>query len=174
MYPHDTEKLRLGRTIMQRKARDNARTPVQWDDSPHGGFTSANATPWMRVNDDYPTVNAATQLKPSKSPNELSVHAFWKRGMENRKKHKDAFVYGDFELLDESHSKIFAYVKSSDSERWVVALNFSAETVKWEGLGELKISKWVVGNYDESLLGGKATSGTVELKPWEGMLGLCE
>ncbi|KAF2496718.1 glycoside hydrolase [Lophium mytilinum] len=171
LYPNNPEKLALAHKILQRKARDNARTPVQWDDSPHAGFTSADAKPWMRVNDDYKTVNAAAQLKLSK---DLSVHAFWKRGMENRKKHKDAFVYGDFHLLDEAHKQVFAYKKSSKSETWVVALNFSGETAKWDGLGGLKIAKWVAGNYDESLLAEKATSGTVELKPWEGVLGLVE
>ncbi|KAF2801616.1 glycoside hydrolase [Mytilinidion resinicola] len=171
LYPNNPEKLALARKILQRKARDNARTPVQWDDSPHAGFTSADAKPWMRVNDDYQTVNAAAQLKPS---DELSVHAFWKRGMANRKKHKDAFVYGDFHLLDDAHKQVFSYKKSSKSETWVVALNFSGQTAKWDGLGGLKISKWVAGNYDESLLSEKATSGTVELKPWEGILGLIE
>ena len=77
---------------INKKARDNARTPMQvchclphqpihlpllklpyqWDSTPHAGFTTA-AQPWMRVNDDYPTWNAVTQVG-----NKDSVHAFWK------------------------------------------------------------------------------------------------
>ncbi|OCK80164.1 glycoside hydrolase family 13 protein [Lepidopterella palustris CBS 459.81] len=173
MYPSNTEKLSLARKILQRKARDNARTPVQWDSSPHAGFTIATATPWMRVNDDYHSVNAAAQLASSKSSNDLSVHAFWKRGMANRKKHKDVFVYGDFELVDVESEHVFSYRRWNGKESWVVALNFSGENVEWEGLGGLKVQKWVAGNYDESGLGEKPTSGIVELRPWEGLLGIC-
>lgn len=100
MYPGDEEKQALARKIMQKKARDNARTPVQWTNEAHAGFTSANAKPWMRVNDDYKTVNAKAQLdNANPSPGTLSVHAFWKRGLEYRKENKDVFVYGDFEFL---------------------------------------------------------------------------
>ncbi|KIJ60143.1 glycoside hydrolase family 13 protein [Hydnomerulius pinastri MD-312] len=64
----------------QQKARDHARTPMQWDSSPNGGFTKG--TPWMRVNDDYNEWNAALQLG-----DEESVHAFWKRAIGVRKQH---------------------------------------------------------------------------------------
>ena len=174
MYPNDASKMAEARKVLQRKARDNARTPVQWDSSPHAGFTSPSATPWMRVNDDYKTVNAAAQLAPSKSPNELSVHAFWKKALANRKEHKSVLIYGDFQLVEETHELIFAYKRFNAKETWVVVLNFSGKTVRWEGLGELKVDKWVMGNYDESSLGDKAKSGALELRPWEGLLGICE
>lgn len=174
MYPNDASKMAEARKLLQRKARDNARTPVQWDSSPHAGFTSPSATPWMRVNDDYKTVNAAAQLAPSKSPNELSVHAFWKKALANRKEYKSVLIYGDFQLVDETHELIFAYKRFNTKNTWVVVLNFSGETVKWEGLGELKVNKWVMGNYDESSLGDKAKSGALGLRPWEGLLGICE
>jgi oligo-1,6-glucosidase len=160
---------------MQRKSRDNARTPVQWDSSAHGGFTSSSAKPWMRVNDDYKTINAAAQLSDSHpSPGTLSVHAFWKRALENRKKHKDVFVYGDFEMLDLEDKKIVAFRRWSEKEAFVTVLNLSGEKVTWEKLGDLTVKKWVAGNYDETDLDSKTTNGKVELRPWEGLLGMLE
>lgn len=173
MYPNDEGKLSLARKILQRKARDNARTPVQWSSATHAGFTSPSSKPWMRVNDDYESVNADTQVSnPNPAPGVLSVHAFWKRGLDNRKKHKDVFVYGDYEVLDAEHSKVVAYKRWSADEAFVTVLNFSGETVRYEGLSGVEVKKWVAGNYDERELEGRSTQGAVELRPWEGLLGV--
>lgn len=175
MYPGNEEKQALAREIMQKKSRDNARTPVQWTSEAHGGFTSADAKPWMRVNDDYKTVNAAAQLdNPNPSAGTLSVHAFWKRGLECRKENKDVFVYGDFELLDPESNKIVAYRRWSENRSFVTVLNFSGEKLSWDGLGDLKVKKWVAGNYNETDIDGKVKSGALELRPWEAILGLLE
>jgi glycosidase len=175
MYPGNEEKQSLARKIMQKKSRDNARTPVQWTSEPHAGFTSAAAKPWMRVNDDYQTVNAKAQLdNPTPSPGTLSVHAFWKRGLECRKDNKDVFVYGDFELLDPEDKKVVAYRRWSEDKAFITILNFSGEKLAWDKLGGLKVKKWVAGNYDEREIDHKAKSGEVELRPWEAVLGLLE
>lgn len=127
----------------------------------------------MRVNEDYTTVNAEAQLAtPNPSPGTLSVHAFWKRGLDNRKKHKDVFVYGDFELIDADNDKVVAYKRWSADEAFVSVLNFSGETLQWEGLGGVEIKKWVAGNYDERELDAKSKTGKIELRPWEGLLGI--
>jgi len=131
MYPNDNEKLAHARHVLQRKARDHSRTPMQWTSEAHGGFCNPEVTPWMRVNDDYKTVNAAVQ-RANKDPNELSVLQFWKRGLENRKRHKGVFVYGDFQLLDKENPKIFAYLRTSETDgTWMVVLNFSKHDVDW-------------------------------------------
>lgn len=175
IYPNDTEKLAHARKVMQRKARDNARTPVQWNAEPHGGFTAPSSKPWMRVNDDYKTINADAQLaNPTPSPGTLSVHAFWKRGLENRKKHKEVFVYGDFALIDAENEKVVAWKRWSKDEAFVFVGNFSGEELKWDGFEELKIKKWVAGNYDETKFDQKETSGALTLRPWEGLLGMVE
>ncbi|KAF2473650.1 alpha-glucosidase-like protein maltase [Lindgomyces ingoldianus] len=175
MYPGNEEKLALARKILQKKARDNARTPVQWDASPHAGFTLPSSTSWMRVNDDYKTINAAAQLgNPSPTPGTLSVHAFWKRALVNRKNNKNVFVYGDFELLDPDHAQVVAYKRWGADEAFVTVLNFSRENVSWKGIGRFKVKKWVAGNYDESGLEKKEISESVTLRPWEGLLGLLE
>ncbi|KAH8704423.1 glycoside hydrolase superfamily [Phaeosphaeriaceae sp. PMI808] len=175
LYPGDEEKQALARTIVQKKARDNARTPVQWDDQPHAGFTSPTSKPWMRVNSDYPTINAAAQLaSPQPSPGTFSVHAFWKRALENRKKHADVFVYGDFEMLDPEHEKVVAFRRWGEKEAFVTVLNLSGGKVTWDGLGSIKVIKWVAGNYDERELEQRGLSGIVELRPWEALLGTVE
>ena len=175
MYPGNEDKQALAHKIMQKKSRDNSRTPVQWTSEPHAGFTSANAKPWMRVNDDYKSVNAAAQLSnPNPSPGTLSVHAFWKRGLECRKENKDVFVYGDFELLDPEDNKVVAYRRWSEKNAFVTVLNFSGEKLSWDGLEGLKVKKWVAGNYDEREIDGKAKSGTLEVRPWEALLGMLE
>ncbi|KAK2600227.1 hypothetical protein QQS21_005023 [Conoideocrella luteorostrata] len=116
----------LLKTEYQKKSRDNARTPMQWDDSPQAGFTTSG-TPWMRVNDNYKQINAASQVK---APD--SVYHTYRRALEKRKEHKDVFVYGDFELVDEENDKIFAYKRvASNGDAALIVCNFSKSEVAW-------------------------------------------
>ncbi|KAL2685073.1 hypothetical protein Neosp_006168 [[Neocosmospora] mangrovei] len=111
----------------QLKSRDNARTPMQWDATPNAGFTAADVTPWMRVNDNYREINAASQTSDPDS-----VYHCWRRVLEKRKEHVDIFVYGDFQLVDEAHEKVFAYSRKADNgDVALVVCNFAAETVSW-------------------------------------------
>jgi oligo-1,6-glucosidase len=160
---------------MQKKSRDNARTPVQWTSEPHAGFTSPSSTPWMRVNSDYPTVNAQSQLSnPKPSPGQLSVHAFWRRALANRKENADVFVYGDFEMLDMQHKEVVAFKRWSKDKAFMTVCNFSGEEILWEVSETENVKKWVAGNYDERDLEkrevGKGVG--VRLRAWEGLLGI--
>jgi oligo-1,6-glucosidase len=129
----------------------------------------------MRVNTDYPTINAESQLSnPQPTPGTLSVHAFWRRALAHRKKHADVFVYGDFEMLDMDDKRVVAFRRWSEKEGFVTVLNLSGEEVVWEGLGGVKVGKWVAGNYDERELEGSSVDGKVELRPWEALLGTVE
>lgn len=119
----------------------------------------------MRVNDDYKTVNVEAQRAFS-SPDDLSVLQFWKRALENRKKHKDAFVYGTYKLLDDEHKTVFAYKRASKTEAFVVVLNFSAEEVEWKITSDAKVTKWAAGNYTTGEV-GKSTEGAIKLRPYE-------
>jgi glycosidase len=170
LYPHDKKKLQEAREIMQRRARDHSRTPVQWDASVNAGFFAQDVTPWMRVNDDYKSVNAEAQTGTCKSGG-LSVYQFWQRCLERRKKHKDAFVYGTFTALDSGNSdSVIAYQMSSSKDAFVVALNFSGDEVAWTIPETVGIDGWVDTNYD-SWDSKKATKVEVLLRAWEGVVG---
>lgn len=176
-YSHDKKALEEAKWNLQRKSRDNARTPVQWNGGANAGFCDEATTPWMRVNDDYGTVNAEAQRKHSSDEDDqLSVLQFWKRGIENRKANKDVFIYGDFACLDEEHEDVFAYKRWSEAgDAFIVVLNFSERDVEWTlpKVEEGKVVKWVAGNYQKGAP-EKALSGRIALKPWEGILGVAK
>lgn len=127
----------------------------------------------MRVNSNHTYINAAAQLSPpDPSSGEMSVFRFWQRGLADRKKHKEAFVYGDFEVLDEEGEDVFAYLRSGGGERFLVVLNFSGEARRWEMPGGVEVEEWVCGNYTAGKP-ERATGGVIEVKAWEGLLGIC-
>ena len=86
------------------KGRDNARTPMQWDDTAHAGFTTG--TPWMQVNPNYREINAEAARKDPDS-----VFHYYRKLIRLRKENP-IFAEGDFRLLLEEDENIFAYVRS--------------------------------------------------------------
>jgi oligo-1,6-glucosidase len=104
---------------MAKMSRDQARTPVQWDASPGAGFTAG--TPWLAINPDHVTVNAAAQVDDPDS-----VFAHYQRLIALR--HEDPVVTdGDFELLLPEHPVIWAFLRRTPDAQLLVAANFSAE-----------------------------------------------
>ncbi|KAI7257372.1 glycoside hydrolase [Hortaea werneckii] len=169
MYPNDPERVNQAKDCLQRKARDHSRTPVQWSAGPNAGFCAEGVEPWMIVNKDYQTVNAEAQ-RNFQGEDQLSVLQFWKRGLQNRKDNKDVFVYGDYELLDDSTYEVFAYKRKTATRAFVTVLNFSGKEVQWKVPSQAAVEKWVAGNYTASAP-EKPVEGTVTLRPWEGLLG---
>jgi oligo-1,6-glucosidase len=106
---------------MAKMSRDQARTPVQWDASPGAGFTAG--TPWLAINPDHVTVNAAAQVDDPDS-----VFAHYRRLIALR--HEDPVVTGgDFELLLPEHPAIWAFLRRTPEAELLVAANFSAGPV---------------------------------------------
>ena len=175
LYSHDPEKLAYAKTILQRKARDHARTPMQWSNAPNAGFCDEGVTPWMRVNEDYQEFNAEREMADQDEGDDLmSVWKFWKRGLANRKEHKDAFIYGDYQTVGEESEQVFGYVRSGDkSGKWLVVLNFSGNEAVWIMPKEVEVEAWVAGNYTNGKP-DKKRSGEISLKAWEGILGRCK
>ena len=98
------------------QSRDNARTPVQWDDSEHAGFTSG--TPWLKLNPNYREINVKQALAdPS------SVFHYYQKLIRLRKEHP-IIVYGTYDLILDAHEEIYAYTRTLDQERLLVMLNF--------------------------------------------------
>jgi oligo-1,6-glucosidase len=104
---------------IRKMSRDQARTPVQWDASPHAGFTTG--TPWIAVNPDYVSVNAAAEVgHPG------SVYEHYRKLIDLR--HADpAVADGDFELLLPDHPVIWAFLRHGREAELLVAANFSAD-----------------------------------------------
>ena len=170
LYAGDEKMLQYAREVLQKKARDHARTPVQWSDGPNAGFCDADVKPWMRVNDNFKAVNAESQLT---NTDDLSVFQFWRRGLANRKKHKNVFVYGSYESLEERDNTIFAYKRSDGAkEGFVVVLNFSGDAVEWDVPEIAALKKWVTSNYSGEV--SDYGTGKVKLRAWEALLGTAD
>lgn len=171
LYGDDPEELARQRKVLERKARDHARTPMQWNAGPNAGFADEGVEPWMRVNDDYREVNAEKQL--SDDSEGLSVWQFWQRGLANRKMHHDVFTYGDFEAVSPESEQVFAYLRTGkESGQWLIVLNFSGEEAAWELPEDVKVEGWMAGNYTKGKP-DKPLKNSVVLHPWEGLLGKC-
>lgn len=136
--------------------RDNARTPMQWDNSAHAGFTSGR--PWLPVNPNAGMVNASEAVA-----NEHSVFHYYRRLIALR--HELAVVvHGDFHLLLEDDESIFAYMRTHGTDQLLVVGNFSDNTV---AVAIDEASDWsrepvVIGNYPAETYGSGIT-----LQPWE-------
>lgn len=106
-------------------SRDNARTPMQWNNSKNAGFTTG--TPWLKVNPNYQSINVKDQLA-----DETSVLAYYKKLLALRKseEYKEVFTYGTFTPLFENEENIFAYERKTNDKSVMVLANFgSKETV---------------------------------------------
>ena len=105
------------------KGRDNARTPMQWDDTAHAGFTTG--TPWLPVNPNATEINAAAQLADPDS-----VFAYYQKLIALRKAYP-VFVDGDFTLREEEHPRLFVYERALGAARLLVVCNFGDEPTSW-------------------------------------------
>ncbi|MDO4478297.1 MAG: alpha-glucosidase [Lachnospiraceae bacterium] len=116
-----------------RMSRDNARTPVQWSDEVNAGFTTG--TPWLKVNDNYKTVNVAAQ---EKEPD--SVLHFYRRLVALRKSeaYREVFTYGRFEPVYTDKDNIMAYYRRTEEQRVLVVANFGKTATELELEGDVK------------------------------------
>jgi oligo-1,6-glucosidase len=140
------------------KSRDNARTPMQWDESPNAGFTTGS--PWLGVNPNYPEVNVARALADPDS-----VFHCYRRLIMLRKEHP-VIVYGHYDLILAEHPQIYAFTRTLGEERLLVILNFSAETPAFAPPAHLAASgaKLLIANYPVE---EAAVIGELTLRPYE-------
>ena len=106
---------------LKRISRDNARTPMQWDDSANAGFTTG--TPWIKVNSNYKTVNAKQQTNDPDS-----VFSYYKELIRLRHEN-EIIVYGDYELLEPQNEELFIYTRSWNNEQLMVLCNFTEKDI---------------------------------------------
>jgi len=139
------------------KGRDNARTPMQWDDTEHGGFTTG--IPWIKVNPNYKKINVKNALDDSQS-----IFYFYQKLIALRKE-MNIIVEGDFQLKLEDHPKLFAYERNWNDETLLVFCNFSGEEVTIED-EELRIK---LDEYNVVLSNYEASSQCI-LRPYESIV----
>ncbi|KAK3371577.1 trehalose-6-phosphate hydrolase [Lasiosphaeria ovina] len=177
LYANDPDMLSLGRKVMDMKARDHARTPMQWSAAPNAGFCDPEVTPWMRVMSDYKTVNVESQMQQQSgedSDGELTTWQFWQRCLKNRAEHKEVFVYGDFHDQSPADPNVYAYIRTSSvdsGDRWLVVLNFSGQKQRFVLPEALELESWALGNYVSEKTPRKPLGRAVDLQEWEGLIG---
>ena len=127
----------------QRISRDNARTPMQWDDSLNGGFS--DHTPWLGVNPNYKEINAASQMA-----NDSSVFRFYQKLISLRKEHP-VMAHGDLQLCCPEDGPVIAYTRSYQDETWLAVHNFSQDVQKFQytGTGLQLDTSVLLSNYPE-------------------------
>lgn len=135
------------------KGRDNARTPMQWDNSAHAGFTTG--TPWLHVNPNFNEINVE---KERNDPD--SIFYTYKRLIALRKQHK-WIVWGAYRLLENTEKNVFAYTRSYEGDTWLVVTNISAKPASFEmpAAGETVI----IANYERAM----PVEGMIDLRPYE-------
>ncbi|GEO46645.1 glycoside hydrolase family 13 protein [Companilactobacillus kimchii] len=135
------------------KGRDNARTPIQWDETEHAGFTTG--TPWLGVNPNYKSINVKDALADKNS-----LFYTYKKLIQLRKDNP-IMIWGDFKLLDTS-DEIFAFEREYQGEKWLIVNNFSNNKHKLQ-LADVNIGEMIIQNYDHKI----TDVSDLELNPWE-------
>ena len=139
------------------KGRDNARTPMQWDDSAYAGFSTAN--PWIMVNPNYTKINARDQVN-----REDSVFKYYQKLIKLRHE-SELIVYGTYDLILDDDKDIYAYIRTLGDEKLIVYCNFSENTREVEIPEEFVNGKVLISNYSDAKANQKIT-----LRPYEAIV----
>ena len=129
------------RALVNHTSRDHSRTPMQWTDGEHAGFTTGE--PWLRVNDNYPEINVEAARADADS-----VWYHYRRLIDLRRE-DETLVYGDYDLLLPDHERIFAYTRTLDDERRLVVLNWSDESATFDPRDDTTGAAVLLANYDD-------------------------
>ncbi|WP_226676348.1 glycoside hydrolase family 13 protein [Mesobacillus jeotgali] len=146
------------------KGRDNARTPFQWDDSEHGGFTTG--TPWLQVNPNYTEINAKQAVE-----DESSIYHYYRKLIQLRKEHP-VIVHGSYDILVPEDESIYVYTRTLESQKLLVLLNFTNENQSFDVPADLqgKKNEILISNYEANTEYGS----TISLKPYEAIVYLIQ
>lgn len=145
--------------VVWTRGRDNSRTPMQWDATNMGGFTTADKT-WLGVNPNYAEINVEKQLKDPES-----ILNFYKELIQLRKEN-EVFVYGKYDLYLANHPKLFVYTRTYRKQKAVVICNFNEKPTRFKVPTDVSYSssELVIHNYD---VAEKKLLRNFTLKPYE-------
>lgn len=150
--------------MIQRKSRDNSRTPMQWSNKRNAGFTDGD--PWIKLNKNYPNINVENDLGTDDS-----IYRFYQDLLKLRKNYPVA-VDGKFELLSADDSDVFAYTRSLGSKSMLVVGSFSPHKVRFDiPKKRFETGTKVLGNYADAAI---SISDTLYLRPYEGIVYISE
>lgn len=136
----------------KRTSRDNGRTPFQWDSSANAGFTTG--MPWIMVNPDHTTVNAAAQ---EKDPH--SILNYFRQIVRLRKDNL-VLVYGKYTLVDKDNPDVYAYTREGYGKKMLILLNFKAHPATVNTGVDPSDARLLLDNYPDQ-------SQTDTLRPYE-------
>jgi oligo-1,6-glucosidase len=145
---------------LRQRARDNARTPMQWDAGPNAGFTTG--TPWLPVHPDHVTVNAAAQRD---DPDSVFAHY---RRLADLRHSEPAVVSGSFAMLLPEHPQLYAYARVLGQTELLVLVNVSGEPA-WADIPDAaawQAAEMLLGGPDPALPPVPDGPG-IGLQPWE-------
>ncbi len=141
--------------ILQERSRDNARTPMPWNDGVNGGFTEG--TPWLQLSDSYKTINVAAALKE-----EDSIFSHYQKLISLRKTMK-VVSQGSITPLLQEHPSVHAYERNDADESMIVVNNYyGTKTTVDMDLSDYKI---LLSNYKDSQAGKQ-----LSMRPYESIV----
>ena len=140
---------------MKISSRDNGRTPMQWDTTMNGGFSTGK--PWLPANENYKTINV---FKQDSDPNSI-LNYF--RKMQKLHKENDELIYGKFNLIDKDNPDVFAYTRELGAKKLLVLLNFKNKITSVNTGVDLSKAKVLINNYSTASTDGR-------LKPYEAVI----
>lgn len=115
-------------------SRDHSRTPFQWEDALHGGFSTTE--PWLKVNENYRMINAA-----QKDLKTISIFHHY-QALIRLKKQTDALIYGKFQLLLPEHPTVFCYTRTTQTESWLILVQLDRKQTTVSFPDSWDYSKW--------------------------------
>ncbi|WP_442794442.1 glycoside hydrolase family 13 protein [Pelobium manganitolerans] len=139
----------------QQTARDNGRTPFQWDNAANAGFSQAD--PWLKVNPNYVKINAAEQ---EDDPD--SILNYVRQLILLRKKYP-TLIYGDYQLLDAANPQVYSYARTNKEGKFLIALNFSDKDASFNVDVDFANVQIVQNNY-------LSQQKSKMLRPWEAVI----
>ena len=149
--------------FVHRFSRDNARTPMQWDEEHNAGFTTG--TPWLPVHDDYRMENAEVE-----SGDPASV-LNWYLTLTAFRAENGILIDGDYREVAESSEQIYAFTRENETERILVAVNFTGDAVPVDpseyGITDLSGAEILLCSYDGI---GNADVWTGSFRPYEALV----
>ena len=141
--------------FVNKRSRDNSRTPMQWNDGKNAGFSeNENIKSWIKLTGSKAVTNVKNQLN-----DENSIFAHYKKMIDLRQngKYSDCLIYGEFIPVPLENEKIIAYVRKYGNQKLLCISNFSElkqevklnDIAKVLGEKEITLGEVLINNFDK-------------------------